>query len=225
MIDRKGDQEQGSGSGSDGQVTSTVQDRRVHFKAGIASGSRKPGADRPRSHSLTVAVGGKARDGTFQAQDAGAKRKKPQNSSDSDSDDEASCAKFPLAKRYPFIFRMMLHKLYQLNDWAQKVKDVLERSQVEYKPLAETAVDKGGQEQGSGLGLDGQVTSTVEDGRVHFKAGTAGGSRKPEANRPRSHSLAVTVGGKSRDGTSLKSPRLSPTNSLRQRLPRRGRGQ
>ena len=108
---------------------------------------------------------------------------------------------------------MMLHKLYQLDDWAQKVKDVLERSQIEYKPLAETAmvmeVDrKGDQEQGSVLGLDGQVT---QDGRVHFKAGTAGGSRKPGATRPRSHSLAVTVSGKARDGASMRSPRLSPT--------------
>ena len=93
---------------------------------------------------------------------------------------------------------------------------MLERSQNEYKPLAETAVAmevdrKGDQEQGSGVGLDGQATSTVQDGRVHFKAGTPSGSRKPGANRPRSHSLAVIVGGKARDGTSLKSPRLSPT--------------
>ena len=111
----------------------------------------------------------------------------------------------------------MLHKLYQLDDWAQKEKDVSERSQVLYKPLAETTVamdmDKGDQEQDSGLGLDGLATSTVQDGRIHFKVGIASGSRKPGANCPRSHSLTVAVGGKARDGASVKSPRLSPTSA------------
>ncbi|KAK0203094.1 hypothetical protein DFS33DRAFT_1234645, partial [Desarmillaria ectypa] len=46
--------------------------------------------------------------------------------------------KFPLGARYPFTFKMMLHKLYELEDWGKKVKDVLERSQNEFKPLSET---------------------------------------------------------------------------------------
>ncbi|KAK0218255.1 hypothetical protein IW262DRAFT_1249608, partial [Armillaria fumosa] len=46
--------------------------------------------------------------------------------------------KFPLGARYPFTFKMMLHKLYELDDWEKKVKDVLERSQNEFKPLSET---------------------------------------------------------------------------------------
>ncbi|KAI0311865.1 hypothetical protein OF83DRAFT_1087406 [Amylostereum chailletii] len=43
---------------------------------------------------------------------------------------------FPLAhKRYPFTFKMMLHKLYNLDDWAAKVRDVLAASQEQYRPL------------------------------------------------------------------------------------------
>ncbi len=46
--------------------------------------------------------------------------------------------KFPLGARYPFTFKMMLHKLYELDDWGKKVKDVLERSQNDFKSLSET---------------------------------------------------------------------------------------
>jgi hypothetical protein len=48
-----------------------------------------------------------------------------------------SGAAFPLGKRYPFTFKMMLHKLYDLEEWAKKVKDVVEMSQKQFKPLAE----------------------------------------------------------------------------------------
>jgi hypothetical protein len=102
---------------------------------------------------------------------------------------------------------MTLHKLYQLDDWAQKVKDMLERSQIEYKLLAETAIAmdvdrKGDQKEGSGLDLEEKTISTVQDGHVHFKAGTTGRSCKPGANRPRSHSLVMTVGSRAGDGAS-----------------------
>ncbi|KAK1224145.1 hypothetical protein PQX77_012949 [Marasmius sp. AFHP31] len=59
------------------------------------------------------------------------------NAFDSDSEEEPSSEAFPLdGKQYPFTFKMMLHKLYELEDWGKKVQDVLERSQNEYKPLA-----------------------------------------------------------------------------------------
>ena len=110
-----------------------------------------------------------------------------------DDDDEESLAKFPLGKIYPFTFRMMLHKLYQLEDWAQKVKEVLERSQNEYKPLAEQAVQEEKIEKVGG-----------SEGRVHFKTGVAtGGNRRPPV-RPRSHSVAVV--GKGRGGMGPASP-------------------
>lgn len=99
-------------------------------------------------------------------------------------DDAASLAKFPLGKQYPFTFKLMLHKLYQLDDWAKKVKDVLERSQLDYKPLAEQVEPKK---------IDKNTDVVVEkDGHVHFQPGviTGGGRRGSLATRPRSHSTA-----------------------------------
>lgn len=50
---------------------------------------------------------------------------------DSDEDeDEESLAKFPLGKKYPFTFKLMVHKLY-------RVDEMLEKSKMEFKPLAE----------------------------------------------------------------------------------------
>ncbi|KAA1468900.1 hypothetical protein DENSPDRAFT_547787 [Dentipellis sp. KUC8613] len=47
-------------------------------------------------------------------------------------------ASFPLgAKRYPFTFKMMLHKLYDLEDWAAKVREVVATSQEQYRSLEE----------------------------------------------------------------------------------------
>ena len=57
----------------------------------------------------------------------------------SDEDDEESLAKFPLAdkKKYPFTFRLMVHKLYKKDDWARTIKEMLERSKNEFMSLAE----------------------------------------------------------------------------------------
>ncbi|KAG6374743.1 hypothetical protein JVT61DRAFT_4118 [Boletus reticuloceps] len=44
---------------------------------------------------------------------------------------------FPLGERYPFTFKLMLHKLYDLDEWAEKVKDAVETSKSQFKPLAE----------------------------------------------------------------------------------------
>ncbi|KAJ7890566.1 hypothetical protein B0H14DRAFT_1109791 [Mycena olivaceomarginata] len=101
----------------------------------------------------------------------------------SDSDDVESVAKFPLGKTYTFTFKMMIHKLYQVDEWAQKVRDVLKRSQIEYKPLAEREVVK-----------KVAAEAPAGEGRVHFKAEvTVGGKKKtmPLApSRTRSHSVA-----------------------------------
>lgn len=44
---------------------------------------------------------------------------------------------FPLGERYPFTFKLMLHKLYDLDEWAEKVKSAVETSKSQFKPLAE----------------------------------------------------------------------------------------
>ncbi len=45
-------------------------------------------------------------------------------------------ARFPLReKRYPFTFKLLLHKLYDLEDWATKVQEVLAASQERFRSL------------------------------------------------------------------------------------------
>lgn len=125
--------------------------------------------------------------------------------SDLEDDDEESLANFPLGKQYPFTFKMMLHKLYELEEWASKVKEVLERSQVDYKTMAEQEVS-----------VRDRGTVEVEakaDGRVHFQVGTAvGGGRKANGpvTRPRSHSQSVVGLGKAREvvGNNTCQPRI-----------------
>lgn len=51
--------------------------------------------------------------------------------------EEVESPSFPLAERYPFTFKLMLHKLYDLEEWADKVKNALEASKSQFKPLAE----------------------------------------------------------------------------------------
>ncbi|KAJ7668326.1 hypothetical protein B0H17DRAFT_1209938 [Mycena rosella] len=120
--------------------------------------------------------------------------------SDADSDSEVeSVAKFPLGKTYRFSFRMMIHKLYEVDEWAQKVRDVLKKSQIEYKPLAE-------REEARKVAA---VVAPVADGRVHFKTEVTFGGKKnmPLApSRPRSHSVA----GPARAFANVRTP-VSPT--------------
>ncbi|SJL03366.1 uncharacterized protein ARMOST_06720 [Armillaria ostoyae] len=98
--------------------------------------------------------------------------------------------KFPLGERYPFTFKMMLHKLYELDDWGKKVKDVLERSQNEFKPLSETPEKLKEKER--------RVASALAspEPRVRFdKDATAGrprrGSVATTTTRPRSHTVGA----------------------------------
>lgn len=49
---------------------------------------------------------------------------------------------FTVGRWYPFTFKMMLHKLYELEEWGEKVKDVLERSRKDFKPLSEVNWEK-----------------------------------------------------------------------------------
>ncbi|KAJ7281552.1 hypothetical protein C8J57DRAFT_1056322 [Mycena rebaudengoi] len=110
----------------------------------------------------------------------------PDDSDSDDSDDVESVAKFPLSgKTYSFTFKMMIHKLYQVDEWAQKVRDVLKKSQIEYKPLAEQTMEK----RTSDTVVEGNAL-VVTDGRVHFKAEVPVGSGKKSLPLRR-HSVAV----------------------------------
>ncbi|KAF5316277.1 hypothetical protein D9619_006572 [Psilocybe cf. subviscida] len=70
---------------------------------------------------------------------------------DTDNDDcgdleaeaEAALAKFPLTAttKYPFTFKLMIYKLYKKEDWVKTIKEMLEKSKNEFKPLAEKEKD------------------------------------------------------------------------------------
>ena len=115
----------------------------------------------------------------------------------SDDDDEESLAKFPLAKekKYPFTFRLMVHKLYKKDDWAKAIKEMLEKSKNEFMSLAEkeAAIQAKEKEQENQLLQEGNGTGVrfkvvlVPAGR---RGSTAAGVRR------RSYSV-VGVGSKS----------------------------
>ncbi|OAX38878.1 hypothetical protein K503DRAFT_849803 [Rhizopogon vinicolor AM-OR11-026] len=44
---------------------------------------------------------------------------------------------FPLEEHHQFTFKLMLHKLYDVDEWAEKVKSAVEASKEQFKPLAE----------------------------------------------------------------------------------------
>ncbi|KAJ3931197.1 MAG: hypothetical protein NXY57DRAFT_1081395 [Lentinula lateritia] len=112
----------------------------------------------------------------------------PSGSSDIDADtDTESVAKFPMGKQYPFKFKMMLHKLYELDDWGKKVREVLERSQKEYKPLAETVShpESGDNARGEDGGVEG----------VHLGIESGVKSPRKRTGRPRGHTVTSSSGG------------------------------
>ena len=71
---------------------------------------------------------------------------------------------FPLGvKRYPFTFKLLLHKLYDLEDWAAKVQEVLTTSQEQFRSLNSSTPSSSSNSSSSG--------STSSDG----------GSRSPSS--------------------------------------------
>lgn len=102
------------------------------------------------------------------------------------SGDCESVDKFPLGQRYPFTFKMMLHKLYELEEWGQKVKDVLEKSQRRYKSLH-------GPEDTGTLAKEPVIGNL--DGQVHFGAGVDHSKRSRGAMPTVQHSRGRSVGG------------------------------
>lgn len=60
-----------------------------------------------------------------------------------DDIDQISPEIFQLTReKYPFTFKHMIHKLYNKDAWAQTVKEVLERSKKDFKPLADKAIQE-----------------------------------------------------------------------------------
>ncbi|KAJ3512609.1 hypothetical protein NLJ89_g3423 [Agrocybe chaxingu] len=95
--------------------------------------------------------------------------------SDTEGDvDEEFLAQFPLSDEegYPFTFKHMVHKLYPKDDWARAVKEMLEKSKNEFKPLAEQleAKAKGYEEN------ENDEEKGAEENIVRFKVPTSPGA-------------------------------------------------
>ncbi|KAN0115636.1 hypothetical protein V8E52_006755 [Russula decolorans] len=72
--------------------------------------------------------------------------------------------RFPLGvKRYPFTFKLLLHKLYDLEDWAAKVQQVLATSQEQFRSLNSTPSSRSGSGSGS-ISSDGAPRSPSSPG-------------------------------------------------------------
>ncbi|KAG1793089.1 uncharacterized protein HD556DRAFT_518436 [Suillus plorans] len=54
-----------------------------------------------------------------------------------DEVEDVGSPSFPLEEHHPFTFKLMLHNLYNVDEWAQKVKSAVEVSKEQFKPLAE----------------------------------------------------------------------------------------
>jgi len=174
---------QGSGA-SDGNTSAAMDDvRTVPIPDDLA----------PVFRNLATLVTTRTHKGHIQQKCDGRRRRNmvaaPSFDMDSDSDVE-SVGKFPLGKQYPFTFKMMIHKLYELEEWAKKIKEVVENSQMQFKPLGE-------QEQVEEVEEEAKQRS---DGHVHFNAGLAVGRGRRGSlplTRLRSHSIMGI--GKGRD--------------------------
>lgn len=60
-----------------------------------------------------------------------------QTPSNSHRRDKSEAASPPADSEFPFTFKQMIHTLYDARSWAEKVKDVIEDSKTQFKPLPE----------------------------------------------------------------------------------------
>ena len=111
-----------------------------------------------------------------------------------------------LPEDYSFTFRLMVHKLYETDEWAKTVRDMLAKSKVAFKPL--TDKDAPADEKAETVGGETEKDLLEKDDVVHFKVpsivpGSAGGMGKENmlrspgpsmGGRRRSHSSASNSG-------------------------------
>jgi hypothetical protein len=99
------------------------------------------------------------------------------------ADAKAIVATFPLGRLYLFTFKFMIHKLYELEEWAEKVKEIVEKSQSQFKPLGETEY-VGRYAEGIKGSHGGKRKPSVP----------AGVGRRGDVHHTRSHSAGKTKG-------------------------------
>jgi hypothetical protein len=130
------------------------------------------------------------------------------STNDADGDDpdtDVESTTFPLGRQFPFTFKMMLHKLYELDDWGKKVREVLDKSQSEFKSLAESEEMFSRRRDGAG-----QPTS---DGRVQLKGAVGGfGGKRSSVAMGRRRSCSVGGSILTKDFSATKEQRVQLSN-------------
>lgn len=91
---------------------------------------------------------------------------------------------FPFGERYPFTFKLMLHKLYDLDEWVEKVKNAVETSRSQFKPLAE------GVQNAANLDLAVNVDETAEK-RSSVRPVLGASAKLKLASLPRLHATTA----------------------------------
>ncbi|KAI0285254.1 hypothetical protein BC826DRAFT_973033 [Russula brevipes] len=137
--------------------------------------------------------------------------------------------RFPLReRRYPFTFKLLLHKLYDLEDWAAKVQEVLAASQEQFRSLGSTPASGGG---GGGGGNNnnnspGGPRSPGSPGTATFSGSLFGTAplpvESPPTRRRRAQSTKATDAATARPGPA--SPRPPQTSrAVKKRIVNRRR--
>ena len=135
--------------------------------------------------------------------------------------------KFPLrVKRYPFTFKLLLHKLYDLEDWAAKVQDVLAASQEQFRSLDSTPANSSSDNSGG----DGSGARLPSSPGVTFTSslfGTASSPllESPPARRRRTQSISRTKANDTatRSGPNMTSRPPQPSRAIKKRIVNRRR--
>ena len=131
--------------------------------------------------------------------------------------------RFPLGvKRYPFTFKLLLHKLYDLEDWAAKVQEVLAASQEQFRSLNSTPSSSGSD------GISDRARSPSSPG-VTFTSPLFGEPSSPleppPARRRRAQSVLKTKANDvvSRSGPGMTASPPQPSRAVKRRIVNRRR--
>jgi hypothetical protein len=135
---------------------------------------------------------------------------------------------FPLGvKRYPFTFKLLLHKLYDLEDWAAKVQEVLATSQEQFRSLNSTPPSSSCSSSGGGIISDGSpISPGVTFTSPLFGTPSSPPLESPPARRRRAQSISKT---KVNDNASRSGPGMTarpppqPSRAVKRRIVNRRR--
>ncbi|KAH9479736.1 hypothetical protein JR316_0008331 [Psilocybe cubensis] len=139
----------------------------------------------------------------------------PVDESHCDSDAE-SLSKFPLAerKRFPFTFKHMVHKLYDKDDWVKTIKETLEKSQNEFKPLAEQQqvphISENDKKRSVEEEVEGGRDEKTKENVIRFEIATNPGTRTRGNSTGRQRSLSIATTGATKGYTPLSPGVRSP---------------